>query len=74
METAHDPDGLGMDTQGNLYGATEGGSAACSAPRGSGALVTGCGTVFKLALPASIATTTTTLHLFAESLCSPGRA
>jgi uncharacterized repeat protein (TIGR03803 family) len=53
--------GLLQDTQGNLYGGTGGGSTACSAPGGNGALVTGCGTAFKLALPASIATTTTTL-------------
>jgi len=47
--------GLLQDTQGNLYGGTGGGSTACSAPGGNGALVTGCGTAFKLALPASIA-------------------
>jgi uncharacterized repeat protein (TIGR03803 family) len=55
------PGGLMQDTQGNLLGATGGGNSSCSAPGGNGSLVTGCGTVFKLALPASIATTTTTL-------------
>ena len=55
------PDALLQDVQGNLYGGTGGGLSSCSAPGGTGALVTGCGTIFKLALPASIATTTTTL-------------
>ena len=55
------PSGLMPDLQGNLYGGTGGGNSSCSAPGGTGALVTGCGTIFKLALPASIATTTTTL-------------
>jgi len=39
-----------------------------AALRRNGALVTGCGTAFKLALPASIATTTHA-HVFSESLC-----
>ena len=55
------PDGLLADALGNLFGGTGGGLSSCSAPGGNGTLVTGCGTVFKLALPSSIATTTTTL-------------
>ena len=56
------PGGLVRDVQGNLYGGTGGGVTTCNAPGGTGALVNGCGTLFKLALPAAIATTTTALQ------------
>ena len=56
------PSGLQQDARGNLYGGTGGGNASCNLPNGNGGLVNGCGTIFKLALPASVAATTTTLQ------------
>ena len=54
------PSGVLRDVQGNLYGDTAGGGVStCSVPGKKGALVSGCGTVFKLALAGATTTSIT---------------